>query len=80
LEQGVIKQKGLFNLFEKQKYLMDNVFVCYSAFRPIAREEAVGKIPEDRIKRLKSSLTIKIFGISHEVFPQRHFSSTQMSK
>ena len=37
----------------------DNVWVCYSAFEPIARHEAIDNIPESKVIQLKKELDNK---------------------
>lgn len=59
IEQGLVKKKGFFNFFsksEKIKYQTDNILVYYSAFEPIAKDEANESIPQDKIVQLKTEL------------------------
>jgi len=59
LEQGLIKKKSLFNSLpniEESKYKTDNIWVYYSAFEPIAKDEANNEVPQDKALRLKSEL------------------------
>jgi hypothetical protein len=62
IEQGLIKKKGLFNFWsnsENEKYQTDNIWVYYSAFEPIARDEANEGIPQNKLIQLKSELNCK---------------------
>lgn len=62
IEQGLIKKKSLFNFFaktEKAKYKTDNIWVYYSAFEPIARDEANESIPQGKVKQLQTELNCK---------------------
>ncbi|HOD09148.1 MAG TPA: hypothetical protein PKH91_00240 [Flavobacterium sp.] len=61
-EQKIIEKKGFFGFFAKtknEKYKTDNVWVCYSAFEPIARHEAIDNIPESKVIQLKKELDNK---------------------
>ena len=61
-EQKIIEKKGFFVFFTKtknEKYKTDNVWVCYSAFEPIARHEAIDNIPESKVIQLKKELDNK---------------------
>ena len=61
-EQGLNKKKGLFNFWaksEKSKYQTDKIFVYFSAFEPIARNEANQSITQDQITQLKTELNCK---------------------
>ena len=58
-KQKIVKDKGLFDFITKSetdKYKTDNVWVYYSAFEPIARIEANGIIPQDKVVQLKNEL------------------------
>lgn len=70
----VEKQSIILNQFKQlysNKYEMDNLFVIFSAFEPIAKEEAVSKINKKEIAKLVSQISSKgIWEIS------RCFSST----
>lgn len=62
VEQGLIRKKGLFDFFsktEKNKYHTDNIWVYYSAFEPIARDEANESVPQDKVMQLKTELNCK---------------------
>jgi hypothetical protein len=62
IEQGLIKNRGLFNLLTKTetaKYQTDNIWVYYSAFEPIARNEANESIPQVKVMQLKTELNCK---------------------
>jgi hypothetical protein len=57
--QGLTKSKGWFRFLEKSPktaYDVDRVFVCYGAFKPIAKEEANEQIPKERLEELKTTL------------------------
>jgi hypothetical protein len=59
IEQGLIKKKGLFDFWtksENEKYRTENIWVYYSAFEPIARDEANESIPQDKVMQLKTEL------------------------
>lgn len=61
-EQGLIKKKGLFDFLgksEKPKYETDNIWVYYSAFVPIAKDEANESVPQDKVMQLKTELNCK---------------------
>jgi hypothetical protein len=58
-QQGLAKNKGLTSLFKKstaQKYLLDNIWVYFSAFESVAKIEANESIPEEKIVQLKNDL------------------------
>ena len=62
IDQGLIKKKGLFDFLrksEKSKYQTDNIWVYYSAFEQIAKDEANKRIPQDMIMQLKTELNCK---------------------
>lgn len=62
IEQGLIKEKKLSNLLNKSgngKYLTDDIWVITSAFEPIAKTEANGNIPEEKINELKKNFNNK---------------------
>ncbi|MGE5447132.1 MAG: hypothetical protein ACM3PR_02140 [Bacteroidales bacterium] len=67
-EQGIIKDKGLFDFFQKDcdaKYKANNIWIVFSAFEPIAKAEANESVPEEKIQELKRSLANKdLWGIS----------------
>jgi len=46
-------------LREKKKYKVDNIWVCYSAFEPLAKIEANEKVSQDKIMQLKKELNEK---------------------
>lgn len=59
IEKSLIKKKNVFNLFDKRniiKYDTDHLLVIFSAFAPIARQEANEAIPVDSIKALKQEI------------------------
>ncbi len=59
IEQGLIKKKGLFDFWtksEKGKYQTENIWVYYSAFEPIARDEANESVPQNKVTQLKKEL------------------------
>lgn len=61
-EQKIEKNKGLFDFITKpknEKYKTANIFVYYSAFAPIARDEANESIPQSKIIQLKQELNNK---------------------
>ncbi|TND03425.1 MAG: hypothetical protein FD123_3942 [Bacteroidetes bacterium] len=61
-EQGLIKKNGLLNFLtktEKAKYQTDNIWVYYSAFEPIARDEANESVPQEKVIQLKTDLNCK---------------------
>ena len=56
IEQGLIKKKKLTDFFkspQSSKYKTENIWIYTSAFEPIARSEANGKIPENKVQELK---------------------------
>lgn len=58
-EQKIINEKGLFDFFSKapiEKHITNNVLVYYSAFEPIARDEANGNVPQSEVVKLKNEL------------------------
>lgn len=58
-EQDLGGKNGIWSIFtnsDNDKYNTRNVFVCYSAFEPIARIEAYEKIQEQDVARLKKEL------------------------
>jgi hypothetical protein len=60
--QRLAKSKSLFSFFQKSErttYDVDDVFVYYSAFKPIAQEEANGQIPKERLEKLKEDINDK---------------------
>jgi hypothetical protein len=62
IEQGLIKKKGLFNFgtkSEKEKYQTESIWVYYSAFESIARDEANESVPQDKVTQLKKELNCK---------------------
>ena len=62
IDQGIIKKKGLFDFLGKSevpKYQTDNIWVYYSAFEPIAREEANQSVPQEKVLQLKTELNCK---------------------
>ena len=61
-EQGLIQDSGLFGLFKKQatsKYKTENIWVIYGDFESIARIEANERVPEQKIKELKTEFDSK---------------------
>jgi len=57
--QGLAKSKGWFRFLEKSPktaYDVGRAFVCYGAFKPIAKEEANEQIPKERLEELKTKL------------------------
>jgi hypothetical protein len=62
IEKGLIKRDGLFNFWTKNgkvKYNSDSIRVYYSAFEPIAKDEANYSIPQDNVLQLKAELNCK---------------------
>jgi hypothetical protein len=62
IDQGLIKKRGLFGFFgksEKPKYQTDNIWVYYSAFEPIAKDEANESVPQAKVVQLKTELNCK---------------------
>ena len=60
--QGIEKKKGLFDFLTKSargKYNTDNIWIYYSAFEPIARDEANERVPQNRVAQLQSELNCK---------------------
>ena len=56
------ESQHLFKFFKKEvssKYNAKNVFIAFSAFEPIAKEEANSRIPEEKIQELKNKLNNK---------------------
>ena len=49
----------LFKRTSKYKYDTNDLFVVFTSFEPIAKDEANSNIPENEIKRLKSELNLK---------------------
>lgn len=59
IEQGLIKENGFFDFLgksEKTKYQTDNIWIYYSAFEPIARDEANESVPQEKVMQLKTEL------------------------
>lgn len=59
IDQGLIKKRGLFDFlgkFGKPKYQSDDIWVYYSAFEPIAKEDANGSVSKDKLIQLKNEL------------------------
>ena len=59
IEKGFVKNQNLFEMiFTKNtdKYKTDNILVYYSAFEPIAKEEASRKITQEEVNQLKIDL------------------------
>lgn len=62
LSENAIKKKESFNFFrnsKKEKYNTENVWVCYSAFEPVARIECNEKITQENITKLKNEINNK---------------------
>lgn len=55
---------------DKGKYTFENLYVIFGAFEPIAKEEANGKIPNQRLENLKSDLN------NHELWEIKKTFST----
>lgn len=51
--------KNIFKCFKKDvpsKYNIKNIFIAFSAFEPIAKEEANNRVPEEKVQELKNKL------------------------
>jgi hypothetical protein len=58
-EQGLIEDSRFLRLFKKPataKYKTENIWVIYGDFESIARIEANGNIPEEKVKALKDEI------------------------
>lgn len=54
-KQQIIAEK-FEQLADKKKYKTKNIWVFYSAFEPVAKIEAIEKIPQEQINKLKKEL------------------------
>jgi hypothetical protein len=55
-EQGLIRNSFFSNPFKRATYRTNGIFAYFSAFEPIAREEANGSIPNEHIKSLEKEI------------------------
>ncbi len=58
-KQGLIDEGGFLGLFNKasnSKYKTENIWVIYGDFESVARTEANGSIPEEKVKALKDEI------------------------
>ncbi|MBS1503171.1 MAG: hypothetical protein JST32_13970 [Bacteroidetes bacterium] len=58
LENGFIGKRSIFGFLKKKKpkYKLDNVLVVYGAFKHLAKEEAIGNIPKEELKKLNEQI------------------------
>lgn len=62
IEKKLNKKRGFFDLWrkpEKPKYNTANIWIYYSAFEPIAKEETIERVTEDKIEQLKAELNCR---------------------
>lgn len=62
-EQGLVQKKGILDFLKSSicpKYLTDDLWVTFSAFEPIAMNEANESIPPDEISALQNEMIWKI--------------------